>query len=53
MMSTGYNWPVEKGAGRNGRAEKLWMVGKSEEIDFKARKKLITRKRVLCKGGKE
>ena len=34
-----------EGAGRNGRAEKLWRVGKSEEVGFKARKKLITRKR--------
>ena len=34
-----------KGAGRHGRAEKLWRVGKSEEVGFKARKKLITRKR--------
>ena len=34
-----------KGAERNGRAEKLWRVGKSEEVDFKARKKLIMRKR--------
>ena len=29
----------------NGRAEKLWMIGKSEEVGFKARQKLITRKR--------
>ena len=29
----------------DGRAEKLWRVGKSEEVGFKARKKLITRKR--------
>ena len=42
MTSTGYNWPVGKGAGR---AEKLWRVGKSEEVSFKARKKLITRKK--------
>ena len=34
-----------KGAGRHGRAEKLWRVGKSEEMCFKARQKLITRKR--------
>ena len=40
--STGSNWPVGKGAGRNGRAGKLWRVGKSEEVGFKARKKLIT-----------
>ena len=38
-------WPVGKGAGRNGRAEKLWRVGKSKEVGFKAQKKLITRKR--------
>ena len=44
---------VGKEAGRNGRAEKLWRVGKTEEVGFKARKKLITRKRELCKGGKE
>ena len=37
---------------KKGRAEKLWRVGKSEEMGFKARKKLITRKRVRCKGGK-
>ena len=34
-----------KGAGRHGRAEKLWRVGKSEEVGFKARKKLITKKK--------
>ena len=33
-----------KGAGSHGRAEKLWTVGKSEEVGFKARKKLIIRK---------
>ena len=37
--------PVGKGAGRHGRAEKLWRVGKSEEVGFEARKKLITRER--------
>ena len=53
------NWLVGKGAGINGRAEKLWRIGKSEEVGFKARKKLITRERerekerVLYKGGKE
>ena len=36
-----------KGAGRQGRTEKLCSVGKSEEMGFKARKKLITRKRLL------
>ena len=30
---------------RNGTAGKLWMVGKSKEVGFKARKKLIARKR--------
>ena len=30
---------------RNGRAGKLWRVGKSKEVGFKARKKLIARKR--------
>ena len=34
-----------KGARRNRRAEKLWRVGKSEDVSFKARKKLIMRKR--------
>ena len=34
-----------KGARRNGRAGKLWRVGKSKEVGFKARKKLIARKR--------
>ena len=34
-----------EGAERYGRAEKLWRVRKSEEVGFKARKKLITRKR--------
>ena len=38
------NWPVGKGAGRHGRVEELWRVGKSDEVGFKARKKLITRK---------
>ena len=37
--------PVGKGAERNGRAGKLWRVGKSKEVGFKARKKLIARKR--------
>ena len=36
---------VGKGARRNGRAGKLWRVGKSKEMGFKARKKLIARKR--------
>ena len=36
---------VGKEAGRNGRAEKLWRGGKSEEGSFKARKKLFTIKR--------
>ena len=40
------NWPVGKEAGRNGRVGKLWRIGKSKEMGFKARKKLITRKRV-------
>ena len=45
---------VGKGAGRDGRAGKLWRVGKSKEVGFKVGKKLIARKRgVLCKGGKE
>ena len=39
------NWPVRKGEERNGRAWKLWRVGKSKEVGFKARKKLIARKR--------
>ena len=30
---------------RNGRAGKFWRVGKSEEVGFKARKKLMTRER--------
>ena len=34
-----------RSAERHGRAEKLWRVGESEEMGFKARKKLITRKR--------
>ena len=37
--------PVGKGAGRSWRAGKLWRIGKSKEVGFKARKKLITRKR--------
>ena len=45
MTSTGKNWPVGKGAGRDGRAGKLWRVGKSKEVGFKARNKLIARKR--------
>ena len=45
MTSTGYNWPVGKGAEKNGRAEKLWSVGKSEEVGFNARKILVTRQR--------
>ena len=39
------NWPVGIGAGRIGRTGKLWRVGKSKEVGFKARKKLIARKR--------
>ena len=38
------NWPVGKGAGRDGRAGKLWRVEKSKEEGFKAGKKLIARK---------
>ena len=34
-----------KGAGRDGRAGKLWRVEKSKEVGFKAGKKLIARKR--------
>ena len=45
VTSTGLNWPVAKGAGRNGRAGKLWRVRNSKEVGFKARKKLIARKR--------
>ena len=30
-----------EGAGNDGKAEKLRRVGKSENVDFKARKKLI------------
>ena len=45
VTSTGFNWLVGKGARRHGRSEKLWRVRKSEELGFKARKKLITRKR--------
>ena len=29
-------------AGKDGKAEKLWRVGKREEVGFKARNKLIT-----------
>ena len=35
-----------EGAEKGGRAEKLWRIGKSKEVGFKARKKLITRERV-------
>ena len=41
---------VWKGAGKNGRAEKLWRVGKSEEVDFEAEKKLIPRERDALQG---
>ena len=34
-----------KEQGETGGKGKLWRVGKSEEVCFKARKKLITRKR--------
>ena len=37
--------PVGKGARRHGRSENLRRVGKSEEVGFKAVKKLITRNR--------
>ena len=39
------NWPVGKEQGRTGKAEKLWRVGKSEEVGFKALKKLIMREK--------
>ena len=39
------NWPVGKGAGKDGRAEELWRVEKNEEVGFESRKKLITRER--------
>ena len=38
-----------EGAGKDGKAEKLWRVGKSEEIGFKARKKLIAEERECFK----
>ena len=31
-----------EGAEKNGKAEKLWRVGKSEMVGFQVRKKLIT-----------
>ena len=34
-----------KGSWKDGKADILWRVGKSEEVDFKARKKLITGER--------
>ena len=34
-----------EGARKDGNAEKLWRIGKSEEMGFKARKKLITGER--------
>ena len=36
-----------EGAGKDGKAEKLWRVGNSEEVRFKARKKLIAGEREL------
>ena len=49
MTTTSSNWPVGKEAGKEGRAEKLWRVGDSEEVGFKARKKPTTRERERVK----
>ena len=38
-----------KGAGKGGKAEKLWRVGKSEKVGFKVRKKLIGGERKCLK----
>ena len=35
-----------KGVGNDWKAEKLWMVGKSKRVGFKARKKLIAGEKV-------
>ena len=44
QIKTGQSVRSREEAGKDGNAEKLWRVGKSEEVGFKARKKLITRK---------
>ena len=36
-------------AGKDGKAEKLWRVGKSEKVGFKARKKLTAGERKCFK----
>ena len=51
MTSTGWIWPVGKEAGRRGRTEKLCGVGKSEEMDFRAQKKLINEKEEVVRKG--
>ena len=38
-----------EGAGKDGKAEILWRVGKSEKVGFKARKKLIAGERKCSK----
>ena len=38
-----------EGAGKDGKVGKLWRVGKSEKVGFKARKKLIAGERSALK----
>ena len=50
LVKTG--WPVGKEQVRMGRQGKLWRVGKSEKVGFKARKKLVAGESAL-KGWEE
>ena len=43
------NLAGQEGAGKNGKAEKSWRVGKSESVDLKARKKLTAGERKCFK----
>ena len=49
MMKEWLKLASREGAGTNGKAEKLWRVGKSEKVSFKERKKLIAGERKCFK----
>ena len=46
MMKNWLKLAGREGAGKDGKAEKLWRVGKSGEVGFKARKKLNAEERM-------
>ena len=46
------NWPIGKGAGRNGRAEKLWRVGKSEKVGLRHDRNSLRERKSALQGWK-